>query len=482
MNSIYKLSLMIAIFLGLSIGLGSCKKSFLEVVPKGKLIAQTVSDYNLLLNNLGLLNMATDAQVAMGDEVSAVDPYLGSSALRTQRLFHWDDVIYQPTEDAQEMTVPMQNIYLYNKIINEISEAADGTEQQKKSIQAQAMAGRAWAYFLLINYYGKPYDAASAASDPGYPIIKEADVTATEFTRASVQEVYNFIIADLIAAIPDLPAQTTHRLRMSKAAAEGILGKVYMFMGNYKLALPQLTAALNDIGTASIKVNLYDYNLTFGSGGSFLPIGTFGPAYPTVPNNEENIYAKQFTNYWAFTNNELVITPQTVALFASSDLRLKFYTAVPYPSGVGYPAGTLRRNGPGTTQFGVIVPDLLLLKAECKGRLHDLAGAKADVEALRVKRMPVADAAVPPDMASDETKLVKFILEERIREFAVQGFRWFDMRRLSVDPVYNTTVNYTHTSYSATGATTSFTLRSQRFVLRFPQKVTDQNPGMTNND
>jgi len=28
-----------------------CKKSFLEVQPKGKLIATTVTDYDLLLNN-----------------------------------------------------------------------------------------------------------------------------------------------------------------------------------------------------------------------------------------------------------------------------------------------------------------------------------------------------------------------------------------------------------------------------------------------
>jgi hypothetical protein len=463
----------------------SCNKSFLEITPKGKLIAQTVADYDLSLNNIDFLTIngaagGGDAQVMMGDEVAAVEPYFSSALLRTQRLFRWDDVVYEPTEDAQEMTIPMRNIYSYNKIINEVVDATGGTELQKKSIQGEALVGRAWTNFLLINYYGKPYNPATAGSDPGYPIITAADVTATNFTRASVKEVYDFIVNDLTTAIPNLPVQTTHRLRMSKAAAEGLLAKVYVFMGKYNEALAQLNAALTDMGTGTIPVRLYDYNVTFGTGGSFLPIGTQGPAYPTATVNEENIYAKQFQNYWTLTRNEIVVTPQTMSLFGTSDLRRKFYVTTAYPSG-SFPAGLIRRLGPNFTQFGVVVPELYLLRAECKARLTDLPGAKADVEALRVKRMPAADAPVPTAIAADQTALVKFILEERIREFAVQGFRWFDMRRLSVDPVFNTTVNYTHSLYSATGSISTFTLRPERFVLRLPQKVIDQNPGMENN-
>ena len=478
----------IAIFCSITIlGLLSCKKDFLEIKPKGKLIAQTVSDYNLLLSNLDFLNMGSgfsgggDAQVPMSDEVSAVDPFFSGTSLRKQRLFRRDDVIYEPNEDALEMTVPMKNIYAYNTIINEVLNATEGTDQLKLSLQAEAMAGRAWTYFLLINYYGKPYKAATSVTDPGFPIITQADVTETKFARASVKEVYDFIVNDLTAAIPNLPAQTTHRLRMSKAAAEGLLGKVYMFMGKFNEALPQLNAAITDMGSAAIPVRLYDYNVTLGPGGSFLPIGLFGPTYPTVPNNEENVYAKQFANTWNSTSSELVISPQTVALFNSTDLRLKFYKNTPYPSGTLYPYGMLRRVAPSTTQFGVIVPDLYLLRAECKARLNDLTGAKDDVEALRVKRMPSSDASVPAAIASNQLSLTKFILEERIREFAMQGFRWFDMRRLSVDPVFNTTINYIHTLYDASGSTSTFVLKPERFVLRFTQKLIDQNPGMQNN-
>jgi hypothetical protein len=430
-----------------------------------------------LLNNLDLLNVLTDAQVPMGDEMAAVEPFFSGSALRTQRLFRWDDVIYEPDQDATEMTVPMRNIYLYNKIINEVMSSTDGTEQQKKSLLAEAQAGRAWTYLLLINYYGKPY-SSSAATDPGFPIVKDADVTQKKFTRASVQEVYDFIISDLQAAIPALPTQITHRLRMSRPAAEAILGKAYLFMGKYDLALEQLNSAIAGLASSAIPTRLYDYNVTFGTGGSFLPLGTFGPAYPSVPNIEENMYAKQFVNTWAFTSNDLVISPQTVALYAVNDLRRNFFKATPYPSGMAYPAGMLRRVGPISNIIGMTVPDLYLMRAECKARLNDLAGAKTDVEFLRVRRMPAASAPVPLATASNQIGLVRFILEERIREFAAQGYRWFDMRRLSVDPTYSNTVITSHSLYAATGSVTTFTLKPERLVLRFPQKVIDQNTGM----
>ena len=275
----------------------------------------------------------------------------------------------------------------------------------------------------------------------------------------------------------------THRLRMSKAAAEAFLGKVYVFMGKYNEALQQLNAAFADLSSSSIPVALYDYNVAFASGGSFLPIGLFGPTYPAVMNNTENLYTKQFIDTWAFTNSEIVINPQTVALYGSNDLRLKFYSAKPYGSATAYPNGMLRRVGPAAAQFGMILPDMYLLRAECKARLNDLSGAEADVEALRVKPMPAAIAMVPSAIASDQTALIKFILEERIREFAVQGFRWFDMRRLSVDPQYSSVIGTTHTLYSnTTGAVLSvFTLKPERLVMRFPEKVINQNPGMQNN-
>lgn len=481
MKTYYHKIMLVAILL--TVTSTACKKSFLEVIPKGKLIAQSASEYSLLLSNLDLLNMGSaNVQVTMGDEVAAVEPYFTASILKTQRSFRWDAVIYEANDDAGETLIPLKNIYLYNKVINEVPNATDGTAQLKLQIEAEARAGRAWTYFMLINYYGKPYNAATATTDPGFPIVEAADVTATKFDRASVQQVYDFIVKDLTTAIPNLTPQVVNRTRMSKAAAEAILGKVYLFMGRYNDALSMLNAAITDMANQATPVRLYDYNVEFATGGVFLPISaTSGPASVLLPNNAESLYSKQFANGFTSSYNEIVTTPQTAALFGASDLRLKFYTNATYSTKLPFPVtGVLRKQKGSQTLFGVQVPDLYLLRAECKCRTNDLAGAKADVEALRVKRMPAADAIVPAATANDKMLLLQFILNERIREYAVEGYRWFDMRRLSVDPLFAATT-YTHTLYSATGSTTVFQLKPERLVLRFPQKLIDQNPNIVNN-
>lgn len=480
MKQSYKYIEKIAIAILLTTLTLSCKNSFLEITPKGRLIAQTVSDYDLLLSNLQMINIGANAHVAMSDEVASIEPYFTGSDLKTKRLFRWEDVVYDPEENPNEFNSFVQNIYVFNKIINEIPNATEGTEQEKQSVQAEAMAGRAWSYFQLINFFGKPYNTSTSDTDLGFPIITQSDVTETVFTRATVKEVYNFILSDLTAAIPNLPQKTTHRTRMSKVAGQALLGKVLVFMGRFEEALPYFNESLAHLSNSAIPLRLYDYNETFAPGGAFLPISSYGPNYPNVANIEENIYGKHAYTRWTGSSNEIIIDKKTVELFQPSDLRLNFYSDhAQY--GSQYPAGFLRKTGPSNVQIGMLIPDIYLLRAECKVRTNDLSGAVADVETLRKNRMPLTDSKIPSLIAEDQLSLLNFVLEERIREFAVSGTRWFDMRRLSVDPLFENST-YTHILYSENGEIKeTFTLKPDRFVLRFPQKVIDENPGMQNN-
>ena len=485
----------------------SCKKDFLEVIPKGKQIAQTTADYDLLMNGTlfyqYLQGGGWEVPVLMGDEIGAEQSFFVSAQPLVQRLFRWEDVIYQqPTEIANDLRTFLPNIYSCNQIINEVLNSKGGTDQQKRSIRAEAMATRAWVYFQLINFYAKPYHAATAASDPGFPIVLNDDVTQNSFPRGTVQEGYDFMIRDLAAAIPDLPLQNTFRTRMSKPAANALLGKVYLFMGKPDLALPYFNAAFTENAAATSPVRLYDYNLTFGPNGSFLPIGQNGPASPKNIYNDftESILAKTFSNSDANgsggssgpggpvmspggpsgASNGTVITPETADLYGSTDLRLNFYTPT-YVDGSPIPGGRLRKYGVSYSKFGVELSELYLLRAECRARLNDLTGAISDVEALRKNRMPEGSKNVPAIVATDQTRLIKFIIDERIREFAGEGYRWFDMRRLSVDPLFTGQI-FTHKVYQESGSPIIYTLKQpERLVLKFPLYISEANPGMVNN-
>lgn len=473
------------ILIGIVAVLCSCKKTFLEVEPKGKLLARTMNDYNLMMNNdfYDIVPFNVDGQVLMGDEVASIEPYFSNMfSVRGYKYFTYADQVYQPDEDGTELKVLMTQLYTYNKIINELPNATGGTEVQRSALMGEALTNRAWIYFMLINYYGKPYLQSTAATDAGFPIVTTADVTVNKFERASVQAVYDFIITDLKNAIPGLPISAGNRIRVSKAAAEALLGKVYLFMGKFEEGLVEINNAFTHLPTA-YPVILYDYKVTLAAGGPWdydpdmtPEMGTLDGIYETV-DNEEILFAKQTPNHHGYFFGDVLLTPKARSLYQSDDMRLRLFLPT-YVGGEPIPIpNMLRRIGPLYTHIGISMPELYLMKAELKARTGDVGGAKTDLETFRKKRMTTGFAV----NISDRTEMIKFVIDERTREFAVQGHRWFDMRRLSVDPIF-AGKTYVHQAFTETGVLkATFTLKPERFVWQLPLKMINANPGMKNN-
>ena len=57
----------------------------------------------------------------------------------------------------------------------------------------------------LVNAYANNYDPSTAATDPGVPLMLDKNINKTNLQRATVQEVYDQIKADLDEAAPNLP-------------------------------------------------------------------------------------------------------------------------------------------------------------------------------------------------------------------------------------------------------------------------------------
>lgn len=457
-----------------------CKKDFLEVLPKGKLIATNTEDYELSLNNRAFLSVVglmsfddAGANAVLGDDIVSLEPYFTSSNLRFQRLFRFEDNIYNVDQNSIELEVPMQHIYIYNKIINEVMSSIGGSEEKKRSIRAEALIGRAWTYFYLINYFGKQYNEATASTDLGFPIIKENDLTASNFSRNTVKEVYDFIIDDLTLALADAP-EIISRLRPSKYACEGLLGKVYTYMGKYELAVPHFDNVLNTLASSSIRLDILNY-----ADVDYEP--PFGLFFQNAPDHDEIIYIKQISNaFWA-TNNELLIPGTVYSLFSSTDLRkLNFESSSIF--GDPYPAGIYRKVSPMSFQLGIVLPDLILLRAECLARLDRITEAVTDLESFRAKRIQdVTEVEVPATSRATKEDLVRFVFDERLREFATEGMRWQDMRRMINDPIFGTPT-FTHHVYNEDGTLKeSFPMNPNRLTLKIPAKILSQNPSMTDN-
>jgi hypothetical protein len=473
------------------LSLTSCKKEFLNVIPQGQQVAVATKDYDLLLNDQGLSHYSYaggwQGPMIMGDDVAAESSHFNSAQPVTQAAFKWEDQITKFGDIDWSSRVWLEQIYILNKVINEVMNSIGGTEQQKKAILAEARANRAFIYFQLINFYGKPYVAATAGTDPGFPIILTADITVKDFNRSNVQAVYDFIISDFNAAIADLPLNNSNGLRFNKSAAEGLLGKVFLFMSKNTEALALFNSAFTDNAARPVPARLYDYNQEFAAGGKFDPINYDGPSNSPGMNYldfTESVVSKSYYNSTysgnGYGNDPFVLTPAAQALFKASDLRLKFYAAE-FPYSEPNPSGRLRKYGVMYSRFGLQLSELYLLRAEVKARLNDLQGAKVDVEELRKNRMPLADAGVPSASTSSTADLVKYIFDERIREFAMEGYRWFDMRRESVDPIFNGKT-YRHTIFNfEENTSTVLTLRPVRLTMKLPYTIASTNPNLPDN-
>lgn len=480
LNKILKALLVVLVLLQVS-----CSKDFLEIEAKGSLIAKTTNDYEQLLNAVSL-QVTYAPSLYLGDEMAAQESYMDAAAIRTQRLFRFEDRVYDEDQLPSE-TWHISTIYTLNKVINEVMQSQDGNEQKKKALLAEAKVGRALCHLYFLNDYSMPYKAATAGTDPGVPLLTKADVTQTTFERATVQQSYDFIINDLTEALPDL-GPLTHRRKFSKVAAEFLLGRVYLYMARFTDARTHIDQAFSELNNAEIPLQLYDYNIVLdpNDDNTWYPDFGFGLSNKPLPAvNTEVMYNLSMISFQLQQANTYVFSPQTADLYDPADLRLALYSNTEmFNPGSVYPKGMRRYSAAIFTgmDVGPSLPDLYLMRAELKARANDLAGARADLEALRAKRMPANIVSVPSNIASDKEALVRFILEERIREFAISGMRWMDMRRLSVDPVYSNTVKYTHQLYNDAGnVVATYTLKPERFALKFGERMLAENKGLVEN-
>ncbi len=119
------------------------------------------------------------------------------------------------------------------------------SDVEKRKFIAEARFLRALYYFKLMNRFGRV---------PLYPDYQEFPSGAPR--AATIDEVYNFIVADLEAAIPDLLTKDAEQDqgRATKGAAQALLGKVHLYNEDYAAALD----VLNDITGYDLEADYFD--------------------------------------------------------------------------------------------------------------------------------------------------------------------------------------------------------------------------------
>jgi hypothetical protein len=354
-------------------------------------------------------------------------------------------------------------IFKANTVLDQITKNGSyiGSAALATRLTAEAKFLRAFFYFDLVKYYGK------------VPLI-DHPVTASEaitIGRSPVADVYALIIDDLQFAIANLPASYTGTFpnytatdvgRATKYAAEAILANVYMIrsgpnygiegagmgMNEWNLALP----LLQDIISSGLFVfNATQYAFPVPDDGIF----SYNNQNPTA--NKEAVFDVMYItgqNPVLGATYPWILAPDSY--FRSiGDTRLNGALGAPSVSNDllnSYDANDMRlaptihtttfandahpffrkyldtTKIPTTSRFdwainfiAVRYTDILMLKAECI--LQGAPGTQGDVDAIVNQ---VRERAGLPALAN---VTLSQLFDERRREFAGEGSRWFDLQR-----------------------------------------------------
>jgi hypothetical protein len=165
-----------------------------------------------------------------------------------------------------------KGLYIGIKNTNAFLERADFFEQnymapseltQVNYMRGEAKFLRAYYYFLLENFFGEAYPTAAGGGDKmGVPIISRIPQTLdeTQQTRKKVSEVWSFIIDDLKSSAELLQGAIWtggSRGRATAWSAKALLGKAYVFAGQYANAKTVLLDVINNSGKSLMSFNKY---------------------------------------------------------------------------------------------------------------------------------------------------------------------------------------------------------------------------------
>ena len=454
---------------------------FLDVAPSSSVSIPTfIEDYENMLYPFYLKYNANPILAVMGDDVywskSFYNSWSGNEQFR--RAYLWSDEIYDQTMSNTHWNQQYGMIYTFNKIVDEVRNVPNEAMGNLLVIEAEARAYRALTYFNLVSVYAKPYALANE-SDPGIPVIQKNDVTETKRERTPVREVYNFIIRDLDSAIKYLPPHPTKASRYQAAGLNviGLKAKVLYHMNEYGRALTELENFFELLATTTSRFN-YSYALFNYQNATPTPYDPSGlpSVYDPVADVEDvmiNEYMFDPTKGALYTGSIAVLASNhLMSLFPADGDRRKELMLSKTGTDADEPDRVIKEGHYSNT--GISMPDIYLMIAECYARSNRTTEALKYLNELRENRL--TPATYTELSSSDSQVILRWVLEERIKEFVATGHRWLDMRRLWNDPVGSALIERTRTFDGKT-----YTLTENRLTVRIPEYVMEFNPGWEQN-
>jgi len=383
--------------------------------------------------------------ILIGDIASDNSVSGGESATDVLGIQQIDDMIHDPNND--NLTSIWKWCYEGINRTNYLEENKNKLDFENKStLYGEVYFLRAYYYFELVKFFGD------------VPLFTESRLTANEsgtLQRTSKSEVYGQIETDLQNAISALPNTQAQKGRVTKYAAQALLGKVYLYQDKFTEAASTLE---NVIGVFSLITNYQDQFLKSGENSAesvfevqhsndsewfdwgFVPQGTEGN-FGVIHNGPRAFTGPTYASGWSFN----LPTPDLYNSFEDGDTRrnasildivafanetgatyAKAYKHTGYFNNKYIPrageSGAQTELNYLTNYRAIRYADVLLMAAEANNR-GGVSDSKAQDYLNQVRDRAFGDAA------HRVTATKEAIWAERNFELSMEGHRFFDLVR-----------------------------------------------------
>ncbi len=480
MKNIIKNILAIAAVVTLATG---CK-GFLDEVDQSKFIAETADHFSSVL--LGEFNSAYETFRGEGayegvnfiswmtDELSdGVNVNQNTSYREALRpIFCWQRDIEKNMSDFSRMDYSSYWAYSYKiiAICNNIFENIDGvveeTPGEKKFVLAEAHFVSALMYFYLVNLYAEPYRAETAASTMGVPVKEDTGIDDA-YDREMLDVCYDKILGhlnDALALVKESGLNYKTYNKISEDAVLLLLSRVHLFMGNWDKVIETLEPVMARASLQSIENNA-NVSQTFAE------------------NSKEVIYTYgrwSYNNFDSFlTSAYFNVSSELYSLYDETDARATQWFKATEDKDKGLFIVESKKSNKVCYKPGLVAmryAEAYLNIAEAYARKNEVGEAtKYLAKFIPTRHTMNAEINIP----ANQKDLVKFIYDERLREFCFEDFvRWFDLRRMpeSERPEIVHTFKIMQGASSLGTETYRLMKNDPNYTLALPYKEKDNNP------
>ncbi|WP_179339310.1 RagB/SusD family nutrient uptake outer membrane protein [Winogradskyella ludwigii] len=387
----------------------------LDQTPPNQAESDTLTSYGEVLNAAYYYQLGTVTPLAIMGEFRSDNALMDESPYTEfdeydSGLTAMEDQFFGPFYTAAYKSILSAN--------NIVENSEDATEV------AEAKFLRALSYFKLVQVFGDVPVNLSAT-----PSLTDTSI----LVRQPAADIYNdVIIPDFTDAITGLNNSLIFEGRATKLAAQALLGKVYVVMGDFPNAETYLSAVISEAPGAGISLKT-NYNEIFGF------VNEIANSEIIFSNNisgsitDEYDESSDFWNWYVGDDSkaDLPVDQDLVAAFDASDasgggtdlrravtLSADGFTAVKFPKE--------GENGTEHNWIEIRLADVILLYAETLNENGSSAGTVLPLlDDIRTR----AGLNSLTGTVSSQADVRQVIADERRLEMAFEGQRWFDLVR-----------------------------------------------------